>query len=229
MQKIRPGVLSGLFLVQTVFKVISSFLLTSNVIPHALPSAALFQNNLSDKHHHSANQFWRHCVESLSNTHLSVLSSGSTQEDQSRHNWNIVVGRKVSNQIPVWFQIRPDILPGINLTIKYRGYQWAIHASRCILLVPRLFWLCGGAVTYIRQVTGWCYFDRRTPMYSSSTDILLFKVTKHIFLEESWWVTDEIANNMERIKEVLINIHFDLFYRDISKYFYRIIFRNIQI
>ena len=33
---------------------------------------------------------WRHCVVSLSKTHLSLLSAGSTQEDPSRHNRKIV-------------------------------------------------------------------------------------------------------------------------------------------
>ena len=33
---------------------------------------------------------WHHCVVSLSRTHLSLLSTGSTQEDPSRHNWKIV-------------------------------------------------------------------------------------------------------------------------------------------
>ena len=32
----------------------------------------------------------RHCVVSLSKTHLSLLSTGSTQEDQSRHSCKIV-------------------------------------------------------------------------------------------------------------------------------------------
>ena len=29
---------------------------------------------------------WRHCVVSLSKTHLSLLSTGSTQEDRPQHN-----------------------------------------------------------------------------------------------------------------------------------------------
>ena len=33
---------------------------------------------------------WLHCVESLSKTHLSLLSTGSTQEDPSRPNRKIV-------------------------------------------------------------------------------------------------------------------------------------------
>ena len=32
----------------------------------------------------------RHCVVSLSKTHLSLFSTGSIQEDPSRHNWKIV-------------------------------------------------------------------------------------------------------------------------------------------
>ena len=36
------------------------------------------------KHH------WLHCVVSLSKTHNSLLSTGSTQEDLSRHNSKIV-------------------------------------------------------------------------------------------------------------------------------------------
>ena len=40
----------------------------------------------------------RHCVMSLSKTHLSLLSTGSTQEDPSRHNWKIV-DCDVKNQI----------------------------------------------------------------------------------------------------------------------------------
>ena len=40
----------------------------------------------------------RHCVVSLSKTHLSLLSTGSTQEDPSRHNSKIV-DWDVKNQI----------------------------------------------------------------------------------------------------------------------------------
>ena len=40
----------------------------------------------------------RHCVVSLSKAHLSLLSTGSTQEDPSRHNWKIV-DWDVKNQI----------------------------------------------------------------------------------------------------------------------------------
>ena len=32
----------------------------------------------------------RHCVVSLSKTHLSLLNTGSTQEDLSQHNWKTV-------------------------------------------------------------------------------------------------------------------------------------------
>ena len=39
-----------------------------------------------------------HCVVSLSKTQLSLLSTGSTQEDPSRHNWKIV-DWDVKNQI----------------------------------------------------------------------------------------------------------------------------------
>ena len=35
-------------------------------------------------------RFEPHCVVSLSKTHLSLLSTGSTQEDLSRHKWKIV-------------------------------------------------------------------------------------------------------------------------------------------
>ena len=42
--------------------------------------------------------FERHCVVALSKTHLSLLSTGSTQEDPSRHNWQIV-DRDKKNQI----------------------------------------------------------------------------------------------------------------------------------
>ena len=42
--------------------------------------------------------FEPHCVVSLSKTHLSLLSTGSTQEDPSRHNWKIV-DWDVKNQI----------------------------------------------------------------------------------------------------------------------------------
>ena len=34
---------------------------------------------------HGFEPHWRHCVVSLSKTHLSLLSTGSTQEDPSRH------------------------------------------------------------------------------------------------------------------------------------------------
>ena len=40
----------------------------------------------------------RHCVVSISKTHLSVLSTGSFQEDPSRHNWKFV-DWDVKNQI----------------------------------------------------------------------------------------------------------------------------------
>ena len=40
-----------------------------------------------------------HCVVSLSKTHLSLLSTGSTQEDPSRHNWKKIVDWDVKNQI----------------------------------------------------------------------------------------------------------------------------------
>ena len=40
----------------------------------------------------------RHCVVSLSKTHLSLLSTGSTQEDPSQHNRKIV-DWDVNNQI----------------------------------------------------------------------------------------------------------------------------------
>ena len=45
----------------------------------------------------------RHCVVSLSKTHLSLLSTGSTQEDQSRHNWKII-DWVVKNQIKANFK-----------------------------------------------------------------------------------------------------------------------------
>ena len=41
---------------------------------------------------------WRHCVVSLNKTHLSLLSTGSTQEDPSLYNWKIV-DWDVKNQI----------------------------------------------------------------------------------------------------------------------------------
>ena len=40
----------------------------------------------------------RHCVVSLSKTHLSLLSTGSTQEDPSRITERLLSGRKESNQ-----------------------------------------------------------------------------------------------------------------------------------
>ena len=40
----------------------------------------------------------RHCIVSLSKTHLSLLSTGSTQEDLFRQNWKIV-DWDVKNQI----------------------------------------------------------------------------------------------------------------------------------
>ena len=39
---------------------------------------------------HGFETHWHHCVVSLSKTHLSVLSTCSTQEDPSQHNWKIV-------------------------------------------------------------------------------------------------------------------------------------------
>ena len=46
----------------------------------------------------------RHCVVSLSKIHLSLLSTGSTQEDLSRHNWKKCgLGHKESNQTKMYF------------------------------------------------------------------------------------------------------------------------------
>ena len=41
---------------------------------------------------------WPHCVVSLSKTHLSMLSTGSTQEDLSQHNCKIIDWDVESNQ-----------------------------------------------------------------------------------------------------------------------------------
>ena len=41
---------------------------------------------------------WRPCIVSLSKTDFSLLSTGSTREDQSRHNWKIV-DWDIKNQI----------------------------------------------------------------------------------------------------------------------------------
>ena len=49
----------------------------------------------------------RHCLLSLSKTHLSLLSTGSTQEDPSRHNWKIVD-----------WDVKNQIIVTINQTIK---------------------------------------------------------------------------------------------------------------
>ena len=41
---------------------------------------------------------WHHCVVSLNKTHLSLLSTGSTQEDLTQHNQKII-DLDVKNQI----------------------------------------------------------------------------------------------------------------------------------
>ena len=55
----------------------------------------------------------RHCVVSLSKTYLSLLSTGSTQEDPSRITERLLSGRKESNQtnkttIQLFIHIRTD-------------------------------------------------------------------------------------------------------------------------
>ena len=76
-----------------------------------------------------------HCVVSLSKTHLSLLSIGSTQEDPPPHNWKIV-DWDVKNQIkqkrhrnleistfgPLKYKI---ILNDVKWTIPYLFYQHA--------------------------------------------------------------------------------------------------------
>ena len=41
---------------------------------------------------------WRHCIVSLSKTHLSLLGTGSTQEDPSRHNEKLLTGMRGSRK-----------------------------------------------------------------------------------------------------------------------------------
>ena len=56
----------------------------------------------------------RHCVVSLSKTHLSLLSTGSTQEDPSQHNqkivdWDVKNQIKQTNIIRIMYLMYPDI------------------------------------------------------------------------------------------------------------------------
>ena len=70
----------------------------------------------------------RHCVVSLSKTHLSMLSTGSTQEDPSRHNWKIV-DWEVKNQIK---QTKP-------LIIIIHQWQLSVADSSIFTLLKQFF------------------------------------------------------------------------------------------
>ena len=74
----------------------------------------------------------RHCVVSLSKTHLSLLTSGSAQKDLSWHNWKSVDG-DVKNQIKQTNMKRGSFAPSIEeqrnvILINY------IFLKTCILL-----------------------------------------------------------------------------------------------
>ena len=66
---------------------------------------------------------WCHCVVSLSKTHLSLLITGSTQEDLSWHNWKIV-DWDVKNQI------NQSIKVGHNLVNLVGAYMWTLPESK---------------------------------------------------------------------------------------------------
>ena len=61
---------------------------------------------------------WRHCFVSLSKTHCILLSTGSTQEDPSRHIWKIV-DWDVKNQIK-----QTNLFRKINLSRKFPNLQY---------------------------------------------------------------------------------------------------------
>ena len=102
----------------------------------------------------------RHCVVSLSKTHLSLLSTGSTQEDPSRHNCKIVdldvktqIKQKKSSSrtLPSLFKVYPLDqkwpFPGVHMFYigLYRenmkqSYDMYVTSSTGFL--PNLFKLC---------------------------------------------------------------------------------------
>ena len=77
-----------------------------------------------------------HCVVSLSRTHLSLLSAGSTREDPSRHNWKSVyweVKIKIKQTILQMFKT-PCKLVSTHWTCCW-GAQWL--SGRVLDLRPR--------------------------------------------------------------------------------------------
>ena len=73
-----------------------------------------------------------HCVVSLSKTHLSLLSTGSTQEVPSRRNWKIVDWdvKNQNKQTNVWYfnfiATIADKLPHGNL-LKFAQVSYFVH------------------------------------------------------------------------------------------------------
>ena len=85
------------------FRGSGSVLLRNPIREH---SGRVFDSSLSGR---GVEHQQRHCVVSLSKTHLSMLNTGSTQEDPSRHNWKTVDWsvknqiKQTRNTIALWF------------------------------------------------------------------------------------------------------------------------------
>ena len=75
----------------------------------------------------------RHCVVFLSKTHLSLLSTGSTMEDLSQHNWKIV-DWDVKNQIK---QIMAHLILIVPLSGKYSKQPSQIGQTMIKLLLKK--------------------------------------------------------------------------------------------
>ena len=69
---------------------------------------------------------------SLSKTHLSLLSTGSTQEDPSRHNWKIV-DRDVKNQINQNKTILPE--NGINWESNVQPIKKGLNSVKILQMM----------------------------------------------------------------------------------------------
>ena len=82
---------------------------------------------------------------SLSKTHLSYLSTGSTQEDPSLFHWDLLMGRKESNQIN-------------NLHYKFRIYNPLILK---IVRYLKLYYILVLFAICARKSLEWVYFFRK--------------------------------------------------------------------
>ena len=72
----------------------------------------------------------RYCVVPLSKTHLSLLNTGSTQEDPSRHSWKIV---------------DCDIKNQIKQTSK------SYHSTSYLMLSSKLIYVCSNIVEIVEE------------------------------------------------------------------------------